>query len=194
MSDYDTLLNKCKKPFPWDAHEFLQGKFIYVRIQDTVIRLNSLGVPWDFIQGRVEYTEEIVEKEGKKTKWYTAATEGQLTIEGLGSRGAPGAARGTDQDNAGKSAHSFALRKAGSLFGISHYLMVSPKEWSDFVNFMANADLDTEEDLKKAVLMSAKIDGTDPRSWMAGHGVDIAPNVMSSVSDLRTALSNAGRI
>lgn len=162
---YDELLAKCHKPFPWYSHEFLQGKYIYVRVQDTVLRLNSLGVPWSFDQGPVEITESPHKTKNGGIQW-DAVTHGQLMIQNMGSRGAPGASTSTDKDNASKAAHSFSLRKAASLFGISHYLMLNPDKETDFVNHMANADLTDLNDVKKAVALVADINGMKPLEWL----------------------------
>jgi hypothetical protein len=198
MTDYQTLLDACHKPFKWHSHEFLQGKFIYVRVQDTVLRLNSLGVPWSFDQGPVEITENPARTKPSKFApegniQYDAVTYGQLSIEGMGSRGAPGASTSTDKDNASKAAHSLALRKAASLFGVSHYLMQNPNDNAEFVNFMANANLDDLTDIKKAVKMAADLEGIDAKTWLTTvygfHGEDF-----NSVGLLKNVLQAAGRI
>lgn len=189
MTDYQTLLDQCHKPFKYWQHEFLQGKFIYVRVQDTVLRLNSLGVPWSFDQGPVEIVENPVKTKNGSTQ-YDAVTYGQLSIEGMGSRGAPGASTNTDKDNAAKAAHSFALRKASSLFGISHYLMQHPQAETEFVNFMNDADMTIMADLKKAVSMCAKIDGEAPLVWL--HKYNMTDE--ASVESMTEALQKAGRI
>lgn len=190
MPEYQELLDKCHKPFKYHEHEFLQGRFIYVRIQSTVQRLNSLGVPWDFVQAPVEIAENPKKTSNGGTQW-DAVTHGQLTIQGLGSRGAPGASTSTDKDNASKAAHSFALRKAASLFGISHYLMVNPDAESDFVNFMNSADLTDLTTLKKAVKKVADIADTTPAELLGKHGV---LKDGYSAYDLTDVLRNEGRI
>lgn len=189
MTDYQTLLDQCHRPFKYWQHEFLQGKFIYVRVQDTVLRLNSLGVPWSFDQGPVEITESPLKTKNGSVQW-DAVTYGQLSIEGMGSRGAPGASTNTDKDNASKAAHSFALRKAASLFGVSHYLMQHPKEETDLVNFLNNADLTDLSDLKKAVKMCADIDGEAPLAWL--HKYNLSDE--ASIEYMTEALEKAGRI
>lgn len=177
--EYQDLLDRCHLPFKYYEHEFLQGKYIYIRIQATVQRLNSLGVPWSFEQGPVEFTEKF------------AHTHGQLMIQNMGTRGAPGAAAlHGDADNAAKAAHSFALRKAASLFGVSHYLMQHPKEETAFVNFMNSADLNDVTDLKRSVKLIADIDGVTPKDWLSRYDVVDSNNA----EQLKAALTKAGRI
>lgn len=190
---YQDLLDKCHLPFKYYEHEFLQGKYIYVRIQSTVLRLNSLGVPWSFDQGPVEITESA-SKTGQGKVQYDAVTYGQLSIEGMGSRGAPGASTNTDKDNAAKAAHSFALRKAGSLFGVSQYLMVNPAAETEFVNFMNSADLGDLNTLKKAVKLASEIDNMPPLHWITWHYKDNLESKSPTIAEMTTALTNAGRI
>lgn len=189
LPEYQQLLDACSRPFKYYQHEFLQGKYIYIRIQDTVQRLNNLGVPWSFEQGPVAITENPIKTKSGSVQW-DAVTYGQLTIEGMGSRGAPGASTNTDKDNASKAAHSFSLRKSASLFGVGHSLMQHPKEETDLVNFLNNADLTDLSDLKKAVKMCADIDGESPLAWL--HKYNLSDE--ASIEYMIEALEKAGRI
>lgn len=190
LQSYDELLKACHRPFKYYEHEFNQQKHIYVKIQNTVLRLNSLGVPWDFTVNSVSVVDNPAKTSTNKSQ-YDAVVSAQLHIEGLGNRGAVGADTNFDKDNAVKSAASYALRKAGSLFGISHYLMVSPKENSALVNFLNNADLTDLSDLKKAVAHVAGIDGMSALELLQKYGVT-KDNV--TVDSLTRALTEMGRI
>lgn len=163
--EYDRLLSLCHRPFKWWEHEHNPQGHIYIKIQSTVQRLNSLGVPWNLIQGTPTMSLNSKKTSSGKDQ-YDVVVAVQLEIEGLGSRGASGGDTNFDPDNAVKSAGSYALRKAGSLFGINHYLMLHPKEESAFVNHMASADLTDIADVKKAVALVADINGMKPLEWL----------------------------
>lgn len=192
MSDYKALLEACHKPFAYYDHEFNPQGHIYIKIQSTVLRLNSLGVPWDWI-----VTSETIVDNPNKTRQgkdqYDAVVRGQLVIEGLGSRGANGAGTNFDKDNVVKAAGSYALRKAGSLFGISHYLMVRPQENSDLVKHLTGMDMTDLKELKKAVILMAQADGAEPT--LAGikgyYGIKAE---ISSVEGIINLLTREGRI
>src|SRR5258706_13253535 len=106
LTEYADLLALCRKPFRYWEHEFVSGN-IYVNVHSTIIRLNSLGVPWSLQQEDVK----VVDNTDASNKFkYDATCVVQLAIEGMGSRGAPGGHSGTDKSDTAKSAHSFALR------------------------------------------------------------------------------------
>lgn len=189
---YDELLEACHKPFRWDEHQFIDGN-IYVKIQHTVQRLNSLGVPWDLQQGDVH-----VELNSAKTKsgkdQYNAHCAVQLRIDTLGTRGAVGAATNFDLDTAVKSAHSYALRKAASLFGIAHYLMLRPVEETAFVNHMASADLGDVKALKRALSLVCAIEDipVNPDTIQQRYGLD--KSQQGNVESLVRVLKKEGRL
>lgn len=196
LQSYDALLAACHRPFKYWEHEFNPQGHIYIKIQSTVQRLNSLGVPWNLIQH-----PPVMGLNSQKTKTgkdqYDVICAVQLEIEGLGSRGASGGDTNFDPDNAVKSAGSYALRKAGSLFGISHYLMVNPKDNVALVNFLSNADLENITDLTKAVKLAAKIEGVEPtRDGINSKFKDAngQPYTLDSVESLYGFLYNTGRI
>jgi hypothetical protein len=183
MPEYAELLALCQRPFKWSEHEFVKGN-IYVNVHSTIVRLNSLGVPWSLHQEDVKVVDNT--DTGNKFK-YDATCVVQLAIEGMGSRGAPGGHSGTDKSDTAKSAHSFALRKAASLFGIGHGLMVNPAAETAFVNFMASADLTDLTTVKKAIKIVADIDNKDPLKWMDERGLrkdKINVETMLAVLDL----------
>lgn len=189
MPDYQELLDACHKPFKWWEHEFNPQGHIYVKIQNTHLRLNSLGVPWHWNVDNVTVVDNHeLTRSGKKQ--YDAVVWGHLTIEGLGTRGAPAANTNFDKDNAVKGADSYATRKAGSKFGISHYLMVNPQAESNFVKFMETANLADLPTAKKAVKLVADIAGVDPKTWLLAHGTD----EFNNPAHLAMALEQAGRI
>ncbi len=189
---YSELLEACHKPFPWWSHQFISGN-IYVKIQDTVIRLNSLGVPWDLHQGEPVVTINPKATSSGKAQ-YDAVTSVQLHIEGLGNRGATGGATNFDIDTAVKSAHSYAVRKAASLFGVAHYLMLRPEENAAFVNHMTSADMGNLQTLKRSVILMADADGVNPTADDITAAYGIAKADLGSVEGILKLLNREGRI
>lgn len=196
MTDYNSLLAACHKPFKhWELTTNYKGH-LYASVQATQARLNNLGVPWDLVHNSlvVERYKKMVKnkttKEMEERTYYDAFCSVQLSIEGLGTRCGTGADDNEDSDTATKSALAYALRKAGNQFGIAWYITDKPAEEVALWNHLSGADITDIADVKKAVKMVAAINDTHPQEWLTMHGV----TDNSNVGYLVAALKEDGRL
>lgn len=164
----ESLQKQLSKAFKADQHEWNGKGHIYVNVNSTIERLNSLvdidgwPVPWSF--GNKHFSTAISPTRTKPTPafpdgkaQYDAFCVGELTIGALGTRMGTGADTNVDLDTASKSSQAYSLRKGANYFGVAMYLLTNPQQESDLVKYLNSSDVDDSEAMKAAVLMVMEI-------------------------------------
>lgn len=175
-----TLQQQLTKSFKADQHEWNGKGHIYVSVNSTIERLNSLidaagdPVPWDF-QSKHFSTAISPTKTRNGKDQYDAFCVGELSIGNLGIRMGTGADSNADLDTASKSSQAYALRKGGNYFGVAMYLLMNPKEEDALVKHLVNNDPDDVDAMKEAVVLLLKIRKLDvsAANLMAEFGVTL---------------------